>query len=536
MYPYLINNKLPLEHDTLFHLSRIEGYARAIRNYDFFPVIYPYKNNGFGYASPLFYCDIFLLIPAVLYNLGLGVSTCYKIAVFLATYASSLTFYLALHAITKKKSASIIGVLAYLFSNYHISDVYVRSSLGEIFAFIFFPIVLWGIYNILYEEKINWVLLVIGFSGLLLSHNISFLFSVILFGLFLIINIKKVLQNKLIIISLLKAVGFTILITLFFLLPMFEMMASDKYFVTYYSYTEYLKTSALLPWQFFANETVFGMGTSDATPAMVVNVGYFLTFIPLIYFSMKNKNSFITTCLFLGYFFMFMTSSFFPWIHFGFLSVIQFTWRLNLLVITLLTPVVSYIFSKVDKKFIHFGVAAILVIECFIHITPVLQRKFVITNETTYAEIISTKITDPYFAATYVRTELAGGEYLPITTPDIKKYGKCIKDDEGNELTCDYVRDYDKLYFNVGEGTIVLPITFYKGYNVYRLENGIKVPINTYPNKQALVSFVSGDRNNYVCEYDKTLIQTTSIYISLISTVSFVLYVFYFKKRGKSNV
>ena len=57
--PWLMKDQLGIEHDTFFHLSRIEGMARSLQAGHFPPYIYPYKNNGFGYAAPLFYCDLF---------------------------------------------------------------------------------------------------------------------------------------------------------------------------------------------------------------------------------------------------------------------------------------------------------------------------------------------------------------------------------------------------------------------------------------------------------------------------------------------
>ena len=48
--PYLTSDFLALEHDTLFHLSRIEGLSEAIGRGDFLPALYPYKNDGFGYV------------------------------------------------------------------------------------------------------------------------------------------------------------------------------------------------------------------------------------------------------------------------------------------------------------------------------------------------------------------------------------------------------------------------------------------------------------------------------------------------------
>ena len=50
--------------DLTYHLTRIEGIKQSLQAHIFPAYIYPYANNGFGYAAPLFYPDIFLLIPA----------------------------------------------------------------------------------------------------------------------------------------------------------------------------------------------------------------------------------------------------------------------------------------------------------------------------------------------------------------------------------------------------------------------------------------------------------------------------------------
>ena len=87
-YPYLVKDFLGVEHDTFFHLSRIQGLAESFSRGDFLPAVYPYKNNGFGYASPLFYSDFWLIIPALLYNAGLSLASCYKFFIFCCVYFS----------------------------------------------------------------------------------------------------------------------------------------------------------------------------------------------------------------------------------------------------------------------------------------------------------------------------------------------------------------------------------------------------------------------------------------------------------------
>ena len=94
MFPYLTKSFLAIEHDTFFHVSRIEQYAKALQHGQILPAIYPYENGGFGYGSPLFYSDIFLLLPAILHNLGLVLVDSYKLTVFLASFFSGITMYM----------------------------------------------------------------------------------------------------------------------------------------------------------------------------------------------------------------------------------------------------------------------------------------------------------------------------------------------------------------------------------------------------------------------------------------------------------
>ena len=104
MFPYLTKSFLAIEHDTLFHVSRIEQYAKALQHGQILPAIYPYENGGFGYGSPLFYSDIFLLLPAILHNLGLVLVDSYKLTVFLASFFSGITMYMLASKFTQKSS------------------------------------------------------------------------------------------------------------------------------------------------------------------------------------------------------------------------------------------------------------------------------------------------------------------------------------------------------------------------------------------------------------------------------------------------
>ncbi len=93
-------------------------------------------------------------------------------------------------------------------------------------------------------------------------------------------------------------------------------------------------------WQFFANQTVFGLSGNqyNASNAMVVNIGLFLSITPISYLFLakKEKQPFITSMLVLGWICMLLPAQIFPWKYMSFVRVLQFPWRLNMLALPLL--------------------------------------------------------------------------------------------------------------------------------------------------------------------------------------------------------
>ncbi len=196
----ILSDSVYLGHDTLFHLSRIEGYANSLANGKLFPDIYPLKNEGFGYGSALFYCDFFLLIPSLLYNLGvslthcyaiyiylvslissftlvyackqlttnpyapyvtislfynLGVSLthCYAIYIYLVSLISSFTLVYACKQLTTNPYAPYVTISLFLFSNYRITNLYTRGALGEVSAMMMAPLLIGALAKLFIHHK-----------------------------------------------------------------------------------------------------------------------------------------------------------------------------------------------------------------------------------------------------------------------------------------------------------------------------------------------------------------------------------------------
>lgn len=523
---------LPLEHDTLFHLSRIEGLAQSFKDGVFIPRIYPYKNMNFGYGSPMFYSDLTLVIPAILYNLGISISNTYVFTIFVFTFLSSYFAMKYCHLVTKHQYAPYIASLLYIFNNYRITDVYVRGALGEVMGFAFLPIVLMGIYYVLYTEEKKWHYLAIGFTSLALTHNISFYLACICFGFFLILRFRTWTSSRQTIYAILKAIVVSMGCAAFFIFPMLEQLASQKFFLSYYTTNSSLTDSAVEAWKYFANTTVFGYGTHgySKSMSMLVNPGYFMMLVPLLYLFKKQKDLFITHNLILGYLFLLLPLDILPWNLLVLFSPIQFTWRLIMLsTCTLLIPASVALFEVKFKPIVLTSAVCLLLVgEGLWHIQPVLQRTMVIESDTAYENLLDGSIIDPFFSAFYVRVELAGADYLPINSPDYRTLTQDVTtlDHQSVDASLDRKGTNLTIHNLLPNQTYILPITYYKGYQVVALDEDGDVieKVPTYKATNTLVAFDASDATTYLCRYDESWIQKGSLLISIGTIVSLLLY------------
>lgn len=537
MSPYLFKDFLGIEHDTFFHLSRIQGLAESISRGDWIPAIYPYKNNGFGYASPSFYCDVLLIPSALLYLIGCSLAFCYKQYVFVISFLSIFNMEMLVKAVTKKKTASILAGIAYAFANYRITDIYVRGALGEVTALAFLPIVLLGMYFILYEEKKEtWPILCAGLSFLAISHNLSFLFGVVLCILLFLLRIRSL--TKELFLSLCKAVGIAFLLTSFFTIPMIEQTTSQDFILKYWG-SDMAEQSMDL-WQYFANTTVFGYGGNSVSSGkyMLENIGWFLEFAPLLLLFVKEeKPIFVKHCFLLGYVFLLLPSSLIPWGNLSIFGIIQFPWRLSMIAMTFLTIPSVYAISKFMNKKIFILLVVALNAEAIYHVTPAFDRTFGISSSNTYNDIIEGKLCDPYYSADYMRVELAGGDYLNISHPDFRIQSTEILNVDGTSTGISYTKEGTTILFRIDQEneTLILPLSYYKGYKVYYLSDEGKEEIPCNATSNFLITFTTTKAGTYQVTYENTPLRKICLITSLLTLLGATGFVFSKQFRKQTN-
>lgn len=370
---------LPLMDDFAFSYIKIEGIKDGLLNGQFPVRIHPGTQLGFGYALSCFYPELFLYFPAVLRIIGFSIMDSYKIFVFFMNLATASVAYYSFYQIFKTKKIGLLGSFLYTFSIYRLIDVYRRASIGEYLAMLFLPLIVAGFYRILTDDvhskqyKYSFIPLMLGLTGLASSHILSCDMVGIFAVLACLLCIKRVFVKERFL-SLLKAAGFTFLLTLYFWIPFFDMLRRDTYKV--FANTPYsISANALNPYKYL---TIFveKAGTTMVSPIDAVGgdfslgiallIGTIIFMGSLLYILIKKQNisllkeswlqsSFV--CAVLGILAIFMTSTYFPWAQLEssnglikqILCMVQFPWRYLSIVTVLLTVVVCGLFALLPQ-------------------------------------------------------------------------------------------------------------------------------------------------------------------------------------------
>ena len=209
-------------HDMLFHLNRIEGIASGLRCGQFPVRIHASTLLGYGYAASEFYPELFLYIPAILRNMGM--SLCASVRVFEAgiNLLAALSCYVSAKAIFDSCRTAVGASVLYTLCVYRLVNLYTRATLGESLAMIFFPLIIWSLYEVLRRDDGKWPLLALGMTGVCMSHLLSTLFSVLFCAIAAAFSLPKLMREKCRFLSILKAAAITVLCCVWFYVPMMQ--------------------------------------------------------------------------------------------------------------------------------------------------------------------------------------------------------------------------------------------------------------------------------------------------------------------------
>lgn len=170
-WPFLTPSFIPT-HDGEYHLIRLWQFDENIRAGIFLPRWAPDLNNGFGVPLFNFFYPLPNYVGEIFHLVGFSLISSFNYSIALGLILSGLFFYL-----WAKESwgrwPGLVGAVYYLMAPYHLLDVYVRGSIGEVWALALYPAVLWGTERLRKtKNKYNLILTGLLLALLILSHNI----------------------------------------------------------------------------------------------------------------------------------------------------------------------------------------------------------------------------------------------------------------------------------------------------------------------------------------------------------------------------
>lgn len=352
---------------------RVQQMVKCLKDFQIPCRWIPDMGYQYGYPQFNFYPPSVFYLGGMMNILGLQVIDAVKILFILGFILSAITMYVFLKALVGSWPA-FVGAILYNFVPFKAAEVYVRGSLSEFWAFVFFPLIFWSTWQLIKLGNLKYFLwLSVSIGLLLITHNLmSFiflpLFIIWVFAISLILKKWRILSK--VASSSLLGVG----LAAFFTLPIiFEGRYVHLETLTggYFDWRQHFVSLQQL---FLSNH--FGYGSSYLGPnddlALSVGIihwilGILAVIFSVIFFKRDKKIAVLVLVLAaLEVFVLFLMhqKSTLIWESIPFLKWLQFPWRFlsnSVFLLSVLGAIALYFISSSNKKIgIILGVTVVL--------------------------------------------------------------------------------------------------------------------------------------------------------------------------------
>lgn len=466
-------------HDLKFHFGRIQSLAEELASLHL-PV--RYESNawyGHGYVSPLFYGDIFLYIPALLFLAGVPIFRVVNIYILLVNLTTVLLCYYSFKGLFKDKYWGMFATTCYTLAGYRLTNIYVRSALGEYTAMAFLPLCIYGLYRIYankteksigFKKTIQLILpFVLGVTGLVESHILSTEMVALFVMLFILFNIKDI---QFVLKPLIMSLVLILLINAFFIIPFLDSYISMDLVVNTSPVSPDLQGNGLYLNQLFGlitggqggnslwsteNEGCFNVGLVIVC-CEIATIAYMMMLL-FNYFkkgvAIEQADKWVIQLTLLGILSMWMSTVYFPWhtiSKVGFigdlLGAVQYPWRYILIQNIIFVTTGTYSFGKILKReYLKF----LLLIGCFglaVLLTGVFDYQLSFSKNIT-AEQAAENWADKLYLLK--GTDAEALKYTDVTFEDNKAILPVI----AYKYVYVYDKDKNKLPIEVTEGNLI---------------------------------------------------------------------------------
>jgi len=146
----LLHKGLPPTHDGEYHVVRFYQFDKTLRDGNWYPRWATDLNKGYGVPIFNYVYPLPNYVASFFHFLGFSFIDSFKLNMFFATILGTVFFYLWAKGFWGVWGG-LVSSIFYTFSPYHFVDIYIRGSVGEIWALAFFPAFLWSITKFIHE-------------------------------------------------------------------------------------------------------------------------------------------------------------------------------------------------------------------------------------------------------------------------------------------------------------------------------------------------------------------------------------------------
>lgn len=499
--------------DFSYHLNRLYALTEALRNSSFPNYMNYFLIDGYGYLVNFFYSDL-LFLPFAIISLCTDIFIGYQCLIFSTTILCALFSYIAYNKIFKNEFGAFIFAILYTTASYRIFDLYFRGAMGETIGICFLPLILWGIYEIIYGNSKKWYILSIGYSLLIYTHTISSFIVFCLIVLAIILSINRFIKEKTRIIHLIFSGLLCFILNLYFIVPFLSMILSDSY---------HFETNTAFPFvvTYTANHVLEGLftmyrGHQTGDFPKVGMLIFFPAFFLRAFLSRNNRTmKILDIFLLISLFLIFCNTLLFPWKSFPFskLLFIQMGSRFIPMATLLLTICTSYYLTQlISKKIIRMQIVVFIT---FISLFAVYGEAFTYNVQICKNEPQEITLKDGFPGIMFA-------EFLPEKFPEepssfTKNRGKYTISYSGDSTAINNItKKYGVMTFDVSlvePDTLILPLTYYKGYEV-KLNDTI---IDYQKSEDGLIQITTLHSGRVDTAFHGSIWITISFYISILS-------------------
>jgi len=506
-------------HDYSFHYYQISDYVERIDANHLVPSqISKTLANSFGYGSSLFYPPFMHLLTAYIVKLSpMNVNMGINFVNFLSFFLSSITMYFLAKRLFNNNKVSFFASIIYMLFTYHIADIFVRSSYAESWIFVFFPMILSGLIELSRGNyKRFYTLFIVGYVFSIYSHYLSIFYLTFLLIPFFIFYFKDIFEKKKILALFLTAI-LILMISSPLIVSIFEHRLLGDYRVFH---ADIMTTNISFHNSILSFSDLFLSLNSGWSRGVPVFVGYeiWILLFAVLFYRKKLDSSFKKERRFLlvmSTITIFLLCFKFIWDTLPIFQMIQFVWRLLILLAVTFSLLAALSLLVIDKKY-H----VVLIVFCII-----------------YGFIININIinSSPKLDSEYRYSLGFQSEYLPTSCPVtyIQERNNGILILEGDAFIDILKDDVPNLVFQVNkideEVVLELPRIYYLGY-VLKDEQGNSIFLEE--SEYGFLKATLSKEGKYTLSYEGTNYRNYSKVCAFIGIMLFILNLCYCKRES----